>query len=373
MEVNPNRGSVEPDNYVSPRKLVETVLHRGHGRRVPFTMYENQIPQCTAERQLRNRGMCIVKRDVNVFKIHHPNVKITQQVYWEQEKQFVRTLYETPKATLSTLDETGGFTVWQHEKMFKSPDDYRAILFLLQDECYEPIYREFSQAQEHFGDDAVFRASFGLEPLQSLISGNIMSTQDFCFQWMDNRDEIVKLYQAIVENRRKIYSLVAQSPVLHANYGGNVTPEIVGVETFEKYYIPHYQEAAEIMHRHGKLTGCHFDANCKLLAKAIASTELDYIEAFTPAPDTDMTLAEARRAWPNKVLWLNFPSSLHLESNEQIAETTVQLLNQAQTIDGLLMGITEDIPEERWRESCAAIMDGLDYHAKAHPDWYTCK
>jgi len=28
---------------------------------------------------------------------------------------------------------------------------------------------------------------------------------------------------------------------------------------------------------------------------------LDYIEAFTPAPDTDMTLAAARKAWPDKV------------------------------------------------------------------------
>ena len=42
------------------------------------------------------------------------------------------------------------------------------------------------------------------------------------------------------------------------------------------------------------------------LPAAIAGTSLDYIEAFTPAPDTDMTLGAAREAWPGKVLWLNF-------------------------------------------------------------------
>ena len=53
---------------------------------------------------------------------------------------------------------------------------------------------------------------------------------------------------------------------------------------------------------------------------AIAATDLDYIEAFTPAPDTDMTLAEARKAWPDKVLWLNYPSSLHLKSDARVEQ-----------------------------------------------------
>ena len=362
--------SAKPQGGLSPRQLVERVLRGGHGQRVPFTMYESKIPQCAAERQLRNRGLCIVKRDVNVFKTHLPNVKVTQQVFWEGPRQFTRTVYETPVGLLSTLDEKAEFTVWHHQKLFKTPDDYKAILFLVQDECYEPAYKVLALAQERFGDDAIFRAGFGLEPLQSLISGSIMDMGDFCIQWMDNRDEVLKLYQAIAENRRKTYPLIAQSPAMHANYGGNVTPEIIGAETFEQYYLPHYQEAAEIMHRHGKLIGCHFDANCKLLAKTIASSDLDYIEAFTPAPDTDMTVAEARQAWPSKVLWLNFPSSLHLKSNERITEVTVELLDQAQTIDGLIMGVTEDIPEDRWRQSCWAIMDGLDRHLRDHPEQY---
>jgi len=197
-----------------------------------------------------------------------------------------------------------------------------------------------------------------------------MKMEMFCTEWMDNRDEILKLYEAIVANRRKIYPIVAKSPLLHANYGGNVIPEIIGLETFEKYYVPHYDEAAEIMHKHGKIIGCHFDANCKLISKAIAATKLDYIEAFTPAPDTDMTIAEARQAWPDKVLWLNFPSSVHLRPDAEVEKTTIDLLNQAGNIDGLIMGITEDIPPDRWQNSCRAIMNGLERHARENSHWY---
>ena len=217
---------------MTPREHVERVLRGEATERVPFTMYECMIPQCAAERAMRNRGMCIVKRDVPVFKTHRPNVKVTQQVYWEDERKMVRTHYETPAGTLSTLGEAVDFTTWWHEKMYKRPEDYAALRFLVQDEVYEPTYADFARAEADFGPDAIFRSGFGLEPLQALISGTMMDMQVFCLEWMDHRDEVLKLYAAIVEQRRKLYPIVAQSPVMHANYGGNVVPKIIGRETF---------------------------------------------------------------------------------------------------------------------------------------------
>lgn len=356
---------------MTPRQRVLRALEGGHADKVPFTMYENKIPQCTAEREMRNRGMCIVYRKVPVVKTHRPNVKTTSNFYWEGPKQFERITIETPAGTLTSLRQPVGFTTWAHEKLFKTPEDYKAILFYIQDAQFEPNYEAFAGAQEELGEDFICRAGFGLEPLQEFISGNIMAMQTFCLEWMDRRDEVLKLYEANVANRRKIYSMVADSPALFANYGGNVTPEIVSPEMFEQYYLPHYQEAAEIMHARGKLIGCHLDANCKPLSELIGRTDLDYIEAFTPAPDTDMTLGEARAAWGGKVLWLNFPSSVHLKSDEQVEAATVDLLGELDSIDGVLMSITEDIPPDRWRGSCKAIMDGLERHARRNPSLYT--
>lgn len=354
---------------LTPRARVERVLRGGHADRVPFTMYESKVPHCEAERVLRNRGMCIVSR-TSVVRRHHPHVREKEIRSVENGKTVWRRFYETAAGTLTTLVEPAEFTTWTHEYMFKSPADYRAIGAYLADEQVEADYAPFAAAEKAFGGDAIFRAGLGLEPLQALISGGIIGTQQFCVEWMDNRDEILKLYDILVEKRRQVYPLVAASPALHANYGGNVTPEIIGLETFERYYVPHYNEAAEIMHRHGKLIGCHFDANCRLLSKAIAGTALDYIEAFTPSPDTDLTLAEARQAWPDKVLWLNFPSSVHLRPDAEVESTAYDLMEQAGRPDGVLMGITEDIPATRWQASCGAIMDGLDRHAAAYPALY---
>lgn len=350
---------------MTPRARVERALSGGHGPVVPFTMYEAFVHPCLAEREMRNRGMCIVER-LPVFKTHRPNVRTTAQTWWEGERKFTRTQHETPHGTLTSLTEDAGFTTWRHELLLKRPEDYAAIRFFLADETYEPDYGPMAQADVDFDGDAICRANFGLEPLQELISGGVMMMEQFCEEWMERRDEVLALYRILVENRRKIYPIVAASPAGHANYGGNVTPEIIGPQVFEEYYLPHYHEAAEIMHRHGKRIGCHFDANNRIIASAIASTPLDYIEAFTPAPDTDMTLTEARAAWPGKVLWINYPSSAHLRSDAEVEQIAVNLCEAADSIDGLLFGITEDMPTDRWQNSCRAIMDGLDRHAQEH-------
>lgn len=334
-------------------------------------MYECLISTCTAEREMRNRGLCTVQRGAPVFTTHRPNVKTTQRAYSQAGRKLIRTLHETPVGEVSTIVEPAGFTSWRHEKMFKGPDDYKTILFLIRDERYEPCYESFAGAEAAFGQDAIFRVGIGLEPLQTLITGDIMDMEDFCLEWMDRRDEVLKLYRALAENRRKVYPLVADSPAGHANYGGNVVAEVIGPDVFREYYVPHYNEAAEILHRRGKLIGCHFDGNCRLLADAIAGTALDYVEAFTPAPDSDMTLAEARAAWPDKVLWINFPSSLHLQPDPKVQQAALELIDQAGGPDGLLLGITEDMPPHRWRDSCRAIMDGIDQHARANPALYS--
>ncbi len=79
----------------TPRARVEVVLRGGRADKVPFTMYENKIPQCAAERALRNRSLCIVKRDVPVFHAVRPNVRTAEVVEWRDGKRFVRTRHET--------------------------------------------------------------------------------------------------------------------------------------------------------------------------------------------------------------------------------------------------------------------------------------
>ena len=73
-----------------------------------------------------------------------------------------------------------------------------------------------------------------------------------------------------------------------------------------------------------------------------------------------MTLAEALEAWPDKVLWINFPSSVHLCDIGTIKETTREIVALARESGRVILGITEDIPEDRWQQNLLAISDVIN-------------
>ncbi len=348
---------------MTPRQRVETVLRREVPDKTPLTMYECMIPQCEAERRLRNGGLCIVQRR-GVVATHTPNVTTDSHHYAEDGKPRVRRVWHTPHGDLSTLDQPAGFTTWHLERMFKGPEDYKRLLFLVNDRRHAPAYEAFARAQEAFGDDAIFRAGIALSPLHQIMV-HWMGVEAFAVEWAERRDEILRLHDAMVAQCRDIYRIVARSPASHANYGGNEVPEVMGRERLERYVVPLWNQAAAVLHEHGKLIGSHLDGNNRLWADLVAASDLDYVEAFTPAPDTDLTLAEALAAWPDKVLWINFPSSLHLAAIQTIEDTTRDLIRAAAPGDRLIIGITEDIPRDRWQANMLAIARVIDQETGA--------
>ncbi|OGG56341.1 MAG: hypothetical protein A3F84_22180 [Candidatus Handelsmanbacteria bacterium RIFCSPLOWO2_12_FULL_64_10] len=342
---------------MTPRRRVEAVLRGERPDRVPFTIYETKLPRCEAERRLRGEGVCLVAHSPSVFRAVSPHVAQERITYTQDGVPYVRTNVRTPVGELSSVERVSpeGDTTSEVEWMFKGPEDYRALLHMIRDETYLPDYDAFIQAQGVMGEDGFLMADIGSPPFQHVVE-SLMGLVNFAQEWMERRDEVLRLYDAVVENRRRLYRVVAGSPALAANYGGNVTSEVVGVKRFEQYYLPHYDEFAEVMHARGKKVGVHFDTNVWVLSEAIGRSRIDYVEGFTPRPDTDMGVAEARCAWPDKVLWVNFPTSVHQEQVEVIEGTMQQVLFEAAPGDRFIMGITERMPPERWRESLSTIL-----------------
>ncbi len=339
---------------MTPRQRVECILRGDMPDKVPLTMYETMIPQCTVERQLRDQGMCIVYRRVNVCKTHSPNVKRRTENVVIDGAPHVKTITETPVGMLTELSRPAGFTSWRVEKPFKRPEDYKVLKFIAQDQHYSENYAAYIKMDEFLGEDFILRAGVGATPLHEIMI-QWMGVETFAIEWAERRDEIIDLCNAMAEKRREVYPLVANSPASHANYGGNEVPEVMGLERFKEFCVPLYNEAAEVLHKGGVLLGSHLDGNNTAWADAVADSALDYVEAFTPPPDCDLSVKDALARWPGKFLWLNFPSSVHLRTIPQIEDATRELIREAAPGDRFIIGITEDIPEDRWQQSMLAI------------------
>ena len=338
---------------MTPKERVESLLRGEKADKIPFTIYETKLPACSVERRLRNEGLCLVKR-ISVVKTSSPNVSTETRSYSENGIQYSRTTIRTPFGELYSVNRPAGFTSWCVSRVFKGPEDYKKLMFTVKDQVFEPDYESFMKNEKAAGGDVIQRAGIGASPLHQIMI-SWMGIEAFSIEWSERRDEIEKLYSAMVENLRKIYPLVARSPALHANLGGNETGPVMGRERFARYVVPLYNEAAEVFHKHGKYIGAHLDGNNRVWADMVGNSLLDYVEAFSPSPDTDMTLSEAFDAWRGKLLWINFPSSVHLAGIPEIEETAERIARDSMPDRRLIIGITEDIPEDRWQENLLAI------------------
>ncbi|MEW6749419.1 MAG: hypothetical protein AB1505_00390 [Candidatus Latescibacterota bacterium] len=340
------------------RERLRAIFEGERVERVPFALKGWRIPQCAAELRLRQEGMCILDAR-SVYAVVSPNVETRADSFTEGGVGYVRTAIRTPAGELSALTRQAGGTTWRLEFPFKGPEDYRALKAMVRDRRYLPSYEGFLQAQERVGGEAYFKTGAPGAPLHEVIY-SFMGLDTFATEWAERRDEVLALVRALADSEREAFVLTARSPARLVQIGGNYSPEVLGKPRFLEHVQPHWEEACGILHEGGKLVGCHLDADNRLWAAEVGASPLDWIEAFTPAPDTDMSLADARQAWPGKTLFINFPSSVHLQAAPQIAATTRQLLREAAPGDRFVVGITETVPEDRWPESFTTILRTLN-------------
>lgn len=328
--------------------------------RVPFVLKGWRVPFCRAERVLRNDGMGIIDA-AGVYSVQSPNVTSESHAFAEGGVACVRTIVKTPVGELSSVTRRLGSektesTTWTVEPMFKRPEDYRVLRYIVGDQQPEPAYEGFLKAQRQMDGEAFFKTGAPGIALHTIMY-TYLGIETFAVEWAERRDEVLALNDLMVEKHRRIYEIVAGSPALVVQLGGNYSSEVLGKDRFVDFVLPHWEEASGILHEGGKQAGCHLDANNRLWAKEVGASGLDWIEAFTPSPDTDMSVAEARAAWPGKTLFINYPSSVHLQPAPVIEQTTKQILRDCAPGDRFIVGITENVPENRWRESFRTILD----------------
>ena len=345
---------------LSPRERVRLALRGELADRVPFTVYWLMFPRGEAERALRNAGTAVVER-VPLFRVGHPGVDVVTREYEENGTLFLRKELRCRGGFVhATSRRERGYDTswWQLDYFVKDPADYDLLEQCLRERTYIPDYESFLTAQRRYAEDGYVMGNTEYSPMNLLIY-EYLGMERFCLDLADRPERIEILYGILREKQRRMFEICAESPAELVLYDGNISQEVIGEERFRRYYRPCHDEFAALLHQQGKLAGCHLDARMASLAKAVGESQLDVIEAFTPVPTCDMTVAEARRAWPGKVLWINFPSSVHLEGEGRIREELRRILREAAPGDRFLVGVTEDVPEQVRQSSLQAINTGL--------------
>ena len=340
-----------------------TAMTWGLPDQVPLTVYDWILPRGQAERALREAGVGLIVR-LPPHRVEHREVQIRTCEYFEQGQKRIRRTIHTPVGDAwETLvpDAAYGTSNWIQEYLVKTPADYRVLEYYYKDMVLRDNLAAIREAQRRVGSDGVVLVRIAKSPLQEMLY-TYLGLERFAEDYQECRDLFDSLHATMVKRYEQLYELAAQTPVELLQLGDNIYSDMVGRERYQQYLMPEYAKITARLAGTGKRLAVHMDGNLLSLADDIAEAAFDIVEAMTPPPMGDVSVREARQRWPKKALWLNFTSSMHLEPPDVIAAHTRDLLEQAGTVRGFGISVTEDAPVAALELSLQVIARVLQEH-----------
>ena len=323
---------------------------------IPLTTYNWFIHTGETERMLRESGVGIVLRPP-AHRIEHRQVEITTKEYWKNGRKFIRKTLHTPIGDVyKTLEPESAYDTssWIKEYYIKEPDDYKIMEFIINDAIYHDTHDVIREAVRRIGGDGLVYVRIAKVPIQEMLY-QLMGFERFSIDYHERRDLFDSLHNCMLKRYEELFDLAIGAPAEILLFGDNITSDVVGKERYRNYCMPVYKQLRDRLSGADKKLGVHMDGRLAFLKDAIAESQFDIIEALTPPPMGDVSVKEAREIWPDKALWLNFTSSVHIEPPEAIEAHTRQLVEEAGSKKGFAIGITEDAPVEALERSLGVI------------------
>jgi hypothetical protein len=357
---------------------INKVLHLQEPDLVPFAPYDNLVPRGEFVRGLRSRGMGLCVRRSTIWS-EMPHVSIEHK----SDGDTRLTIYHTPVGDVWTRarGHTGRISdnaEVEVEGMIKGVEDVDAVVFMLNDTVFKRDDSEYYDTVRDLGGDGIVRDTaldFEAPPYGATrrYFGDYFGLGNWVFAQRDNPKDFARLLDAQTRRDERRLELVADSPAEFLGFGwleGLWSPA-----QFRKYELPFYQKWVSFLQSRGKICALHCDATKKLSAFAplIAETGIRVVEAFTPPPVGELSLAEARAAWGSEtVIWVNIPETVFWHGREFTKGYIVDLLKSDPPGTALVLGFTEmglwgatDAETERmFKAGTLAVMEAIEEHGR---------
>lgn len=291
------------------------------------------------------------------------DVETVTDTYEEDGETIHRVTRKTPVGEIFTTARVTGHTapLWTQKPWLVTAEDYRVRTWISRHTEIRPAYDQYREKQEQVAPWGMVWPIIWRTPIQNILVDHT-GLEQFSYHLIDLEDEVMILYEALLEEFRKIVEIVAEGPGgRYVSCPENFTAETLGPARYERLIVPVYKKHFPVLHQAGKVVGAHYDGKLSSVKHLIADTPLDLIESLTESPEGDMTLGECRTTWPDKLFWNNINvGEFDLPPDELRADIRRRVDAAAPDGRRLAFEISEDLPVN-WREGIPSIMDELGY------------
>jgi hypothetical protein len=337
------------------RERLMTTLRGGIADRIPWNIYASLLPNTEAARRLQAKGLGLMG-SAAPYRAIRSDVTIREERGEVDGLPLIHTTIETPVGTLTeeAVIEPHHGSRWIRKFFITGPEDYRAAEYYFRHTRFEPEFESWRRADAAMGDAGVVAAIIMALPILELMQYwlGLDGLAEGLYLYTDRFDALI---DALEQHYYRQAELAAASPAELIWFPESLTATVISPRLFERYCAPVYARAVPVVRGAGKLITAHYDGSIRPLVDLLAGTDIPIIEAFTPPPMGDLTVAEAKAAWPDKVIWVNFPGTLFHEPEETIYRYTMELLRTGAPGGRLVIGCTEDYPASEFAKTFNTI------------------
>ncbi len=288
------------------------------------------------------------------FERHTPGVEVIEETHREDGHTIVRRTLKTDFGSIYETYVDG----WQRKFLLETPEDYAVMTRIVQHSDLQPAYDKFIEQEAALGPHGVALIDMGRTPNQTILV-DYVGLANFALHLFDLEAEMTALYEALLTRFRRLVEIVAEGPGRYVCVLENFTAETLGPRRYAQLLTPVYEECFPTLRQAGKIVGVHYDGHLASCQELIARAPIDLIESLTPPPEGDMSLAEARQAWPDMLFWSNINIACYaLPPHELKALIADRVAQGAPDGSKLAFEVSEQLPAN-WHDSLPVVLDTL--------------
>ncbi|MEE8392196.1 MAG: hypothetical protein V3S14_15580 [Anaerolineae bacterium] len=323
---------------------------------IPFTIYQNEWRHTAddpAWQEMFQDGLGVTWHIPSV-RWETKDVEDVRNSIQENGRTVERRTLLTPVGEVYETFIDG----WRQKFFLETAEDYAVMTHVVRHTEVFPAYDMFLSAEQGILPYGIALIAMGRTPIQTILV-DYAGLENFCFHLFDLESEVMELYDALLENLKRQVELVAEGPGRFVSILENFTAETLGPTRYKQLLLSVYQELFPVLQNAGKIVGTHYDGKLASCKDLVAKAPIDLIESLTPPPEGDMTLAECRAAWPDKLFWSNVNVACYDLPSEQLKSLLLERVEQAAP-DGrrLAFEVSEQYPDN-WKESLPVVLEAL--------------
>jgi hypothetical protein len=300
----------------------------------------------------------------SLLEIDRPNLKIVETVSDNDSHKRTDVRWITDIGELHECSVDG----WKCEHLIKTSGDYKIMQRALEDVRFIPTDKYFDESEQALGESGITIGQLGqfndlgyLRTPFQVVQIDFVGLEQFSLDIATELPELMELLEMMDEQLLEAFRRVTCTKAIQVKLWENLSIETMGPDFFRRYLVPLYNKITKILEDTGKKLQVHYDGKLHLVADDILRLGFDGIDSLTPPPEGDISIAEARRLWPEKFLWMHPSLSWDILPDAEIAHKVKQMAHDAGT--RYCFQLSEEVPPN-WKRTIPLILKTLNEYSK---------